>query len=358
MDGPELDLRGKIVHAQRPLLISSAGYGEQHSSLADFDFTRPDRYTVQSPQVDYYFLYGPKPKEIFRQIPMEPAPAPLGGFRQPASWQALRSAVLETVHEAMSGPVLTPFSFTRIEQAPEELRTRIRQVAALVPGSFELSPLRRQLASFFDIYAIDTRDQHFPIWHALPFQFPEDPECSHHADEFMLGDELLIAPVLESGNKRPVYLPPGVWTSLETNREYPGRQTISVDTPALPVFARNGAIVPLDSDNGIGLHYFPKAGGEFFLLEKEIGQYTQIHAAPALDIMRLEIESKKERTYQWVVHHVERPVEVGFDEQKWPSVATLAALADRTWFYDATGKNLLLKLRVKAGEDSIVNLSW
>jgi alpha-glucosidase (family GH31 glycosyl hydrolase) len=168
---------------------------------------------------------------------------------------------------------------------------------------------------------------------------------------------MLIAPILESGNKRQVYLPPGTWTSLETNREYPGRQTISVETPALPVFARNGAIVPLDSENGMGLHYFPKAG-EFFLLEKEMGQYTQIHAAPALDILRLEIESKKERVYQWVVHHVERPVDVGLGEQKFPPVDSLAALTDRTWFYDAAAKNLLLKVHVKAGEDNIVNLSW
>ena len=41
---------------------------------------------------------------------------------------------------------------------------------------------------------------------------------------------------------------------------------------------------------GMALHYFPKLGGEFFLLEGDIAEYSQVHAAPALDFMRLEIE--------------------------------------------------------------------
>ena len=74
----------------------------------------------------------------------------------------------------------------------------------------------------------------------MPFQFPEDPECARHTDEFMLGDEMLIAPVYEPGNRRSVYLPQGIWTNLETNAALPGRRTVTVETSALPVFARNG----------------------------------------------------------------------------------------------------------------------
>ena len=70
----------------------------------------------------------------------------------------------------------------------------------------------------------------------------------------------------------------------------------------------------------MALHYFPKAGGEFFLLEGDIAEYSQVHAAPALDIIRLEIESKKDRDYQWVVHHVERPSGVEFEDRKYQEV--------------------------------------
>ena len=124
------------------------------------------------------------------------------------------------------------------------------------------------------------------------------------------------------------------------------------------VFARNGAIVPLDIAAGMALHYFPKAGGEFFLLEGDIADYSQVHAAPALDIMRLQIESKKDRDYQWVVHHVERPASVEFGGRQYREVAAFGELADRTWFHDAARKNLHVKVKVQAGEDCIINLNF
>jgi len=58
-----------------------------------------------------------------------------------------------------------------------------------------------------------------------------------------------------------------------------------VETKSLPIFARNGSIVPLNSALGIDLHYFPSLGAEFFLLETGIGDYSQVHAAPAADII-------------------------------------------------------------------------
>jgi len=39
-------------------------------------------------------------------------------------------------------------------------------------------------------------------------------------------------------------------------------------------------------------------------------------------------------------------------------VPAVGELGDRTWFYDAGQKNLVVRVHVKAGEDSIVNLSW
>jgi hypothetical protein len=74
--------------------------------------------------------------------------------------------------------------------------------------------------------------------------------------------------------------------------------------------------------------------------------------------LRLEIESKVERDYQWVVHHAERPTKAGLEDQQYQPAPDAAAMADRAWFYDAAQKNLLVRVRVKAGEDSIVNLRW
>jgi hypothetical protein len=137
-----------------------------------------------------------------------------------------------------------------------------------------------------------------------------------------------------------------------------GPATIEVITKSLPVWAKNGSIVPLDSRGSMGLHYFPNNGGEFFLLEGDIADYSQVHASPALDFYRLEIESKKDRDYQWVVHHVERPATVGFNETKYRETQRQAELEDRSWWWDAQQKNLHIRLKVKAGEDAIVNIEY
>ena len=82
-----------------------------------------------------------------------------------------------------------------------------------------------------------------------------------------------------------------------------------------------------------------------------------MHAAPALDFMRFEIESKKERAYQWVVHHVDKPARVGFEEQEYQEVRG-GEMGDHTWSYDSKSRSLQIRATVKAGEDCIVNVSF
>ena len=363
---PSFSLRGKSLAADVPFLVSTAGYGEYHpgGGTYHFDFTKDDRYRISGPEIDYYFYYGPTPKEIFEEHNQQPNradPWTVSSDRF-GSWGSLKASLLRIVEGAMSAGNAPMLNLAPYNTAPPELAARARQLGSLVarvsPGTVGLSGLRKQLDSFYGSYIAELQDRGFPIWHPLPFQVPDDREGMRHPDEFLLGDEMLIAPIYEPGDKRSVYLPRGIWTSLETNQATTGPKTITVETKSLPVFARNGAIVPLDSSNGMALHYFPKLGGEFFLLEGDIAEYSQVHAAPALDIIRLEIESKKDRDYQWVVHHAEKPASVEFDERKYREVATLEALADGAWFYDAAQKNLHVRVKVKAGEDCIINLNY
>src|SRR5262249_10590099 len=70
----------------------------------------------------------------------------------------------------------------------------------------------------------------------------------HPSDEYMFGDDLLVAPVLQRGQRqRDVVLPPGVWTDWWTGVRYPGSSTISLDAPLdkLPLFIRDNAMIPL-----------------------------------------------------------------------------------------------------------------
>jgi hypothetical protein len=72
--------------------------------------------------------------------------------------------------------------------------------------------------------------------------------------------------------------------------------------------------------------------------------------------LRLEIETKKDRDYEWVVHHVDRPTEVGFREERFREAPAADRMADRTWYYDAPHRNLRVRVRAKAGDDSVVEL--
>lgn len=353
------DLRGKQPATDTPFLLSTAGYGEYHASAGThrFDFTAPDRYRITAPAIDYYFYFGPTPKRIFEEHrrPQETWQVPQNRI---GSWASLQASLPRLVHASLSG-ITRPAFDLRLYTSPPELPQRARQLGSLVPGTIgERSGFRQQLESFYRTYEAEREHKGYPVWHPLPFQFPDDPGSALHTDEFLLGDEMLIAPIVTPGGKRSLYLPPGTWTQLETNRTFPGRQTIEVATESLPVFARNGTIIPLDSAGGIGLHYFPSLGAEFYLLEADLQNWTSIHAAPAADAIRLQIESRIARDYQWVVHHIEQPAAVRFDERVYREVDASSKLEDRTWFYDKAQKNLHIRVKVAAGEDCVINLSF
>ena len=79
----------------------------------------------------------------------------------------------------------------------------------------------------------------------LFYDFSDDPECSNLADEFMLGPDLLIAPVTEEGAvSRNVYLPVGpIWVEAWTGHEYQGGQHLQAEAPLerIPVYWRKGS---------------------------------------------------------------------------------------------------------------------
>src|SRR5574341_431335 len=87
-----------------------------------------------------------------------------------------------------------------------------------------------------------------PIVRPLLFEYPDDPQTYNLDDQFMLGDALLAAPVLEGGaTGRAVYLPAGEWFDYWTHERIGGGQTITVSAPLdqLPLFVRAGAVIPL-----------------------------------------------------------------------------------------------------------------
>lgn len=355
-----LNARGQRLQASVPFLISTAGYGECHFALGRyiFDLRSPDRYRIEvhgASEIDHSFYFGPTPKEILEEhlgggiaLPGPlPDPPPLSG-----TWATLRESVLRMVHAGFSAVLHAGFDELPYRNAPATLRERASQLASAVNAG-----VRRDLAPFFFAYEQETHDRGLPIVRPLALQFPGDPQAARYMDEFMVGDELLAAPFVTPGEERDVYLPQGIWTRLDTNEVFRGRQSIRVKSGALPLFARNGTIVPLETAV-MELHYFPKLGAEFFLYENDRGEYSQVHAAPAADIMRLEIESLRERDYEWIVHHADRPRSVGFEDRQYVELQKPNLLSQGKWFQDPRTGDLHVRAHVRAGEDCIINLTF
>ncbi len=81
-----------------------------------------------------------------------------------------------------------------------------------------------------------------PIVRALSLHFPDDPRTYDIRDEYMLGDDLLVAPVLtRETTSRRVYLPRGAWFDVwDPSRRFEGPREVTVEAPIgrPPVFSR------------------------------------------------------------------------------------------------------------------------
>ncbi|WP_347552452.1 DUF5110 domain-containing protein [Pseudalkalibacillus hwajinpoensis] len=80
------------------------------------------------------------------------------------------------------------------------------------------------------------------------YQFQEDEKTYDINDQFMFGESLMAAPVVEEGvTKREVYLPENAsWVDFWTGEEFEGGQTISreADLGTMPLFVKQDSIVP------------------------------------------------------------------------------------------------------------------
>jgi alpha-D-xyloside xylohydrolase len=90
-----------------------------------------------------------------------------------------------------------------------------------------------------------SREGH-PMVRALLFEYPGDPTSWTIEDQYLLGTDLLVAPLMEDGPLRNVYLPPGLWTDYQTGETYAGERWHSIRAGEIPAVAlvRSGAAIP------------------------------------------------------------------------------------------------------------------
>jgi len=120
-----------------------------------------------------------------------------------------------------------------------------------------------------------------PLIRPLFYNYAKDTTALRIGNEYLWGDNLLVAPVLVKGiTNLKIYLPEGQWFDFNNGKKYAGKQWIDypLEIEQLPVFAKDGAFIPMmkpintvdnyKSDEFI-IRYYPKGNSEFIQYEDD-----------------------------------------------------------------------------------------
>ena len=88
-----------------------------------------------------------------------------------------------------------------------------------------------------------------PLMRALPLEYPSDTVCRKYPYQYLFGEALLVAPIMEEGiSTWPIYLPEGEWRELWTGEFHRGPAVMEVNAPRdrIPVFQKKGSLLVLN----------------------------------------------------------------------------------------------------------------
>ncbi|QFY07691.1 alpha-xylosidase [Nonomuraea phyllanthi] len=112
-----------------------------------------------------------------------------------------------------------------------------------------------------------------PVMRPMAMEFPGDRNATYLDTQYMLGPDLLVAPVLTPDGTVEVYLPEGTWTNYLTGERVAGGRwrTERHGYTSMPIYVREGAVLPIgarddrpdyDHLDGLTLRVYPGADGE------------------------------------------------------------------------------------------------
>ncbi len=108
--------------------------------------------------------------------------------------------------------------------------------------------LRYKLIPYILQQSEKTTKTGFPVLRALILHHPDDKTCRHIDDQYYFGDNMLVAPVMNSENVRDIYLPEGKWVHFFTKEVFEGNRwlkKVKVPLDEMPVFVKQGAAIPM-----------------------------------------------------------------------------------------------------------------
>ncbi len=165
----------------------------------------------------------------------------IGGFEQTASpdvykrWCAFG---LMSSHSRLHGSTSYRVPWAYEEDTPDNPEN-----ACAVLRFF--TKLKGRLMPYLYAQAVKTSTTGVPMMRAMVIDYANDPACLYLDKQYMLGDNLLCAPVMNSEGTADVYLPEGKWTDIITGETYEGGRYIrrTCNFLEMPILAKANSIV-------------------------------------------------------------------------------------------------------------------
>ncbi len=213
-----------------------------------------------------------------------------------------------------------------------------------------------------------------PMMRALVLEYQDDENTHDIDDQYLLGSNLLIAPVTTKGAKtRVVYLPEGTWYDYWNGQAYEGKRYHNIVTPLekLPIFVKAGGILPQQKVLNLGqetadritLEIFPEGESSYDIYDDdgksqdyESGEYaiTDVTVKEADDRTLIKVAAPRgkyevpERRYALRVHGGSAPQAVYEGGKPLPSLPTASAYETHGpkagWYFDQNAGELHVNL--------------
>jgi len=112
--------------------------------------------------------------------------------------------------------------------------------------------LKCRLMPYLFAKACEAHEEGVPVMRAMTLEFPDDPACDYLDRQYMLGDSLLVAPILWPDGGVDYYLPEGRWTNFITNQVVEGGRWVFEKHGylSLPLMAKPNTIIPVGANDG------------------------------------------------------------------------------------------------------------
>jgi len=117
---------------------------------------------------------------------------------------------------------------------------------------------RHRLVPYLYSVNADSTDSYKSLVEPVYYDYPERDEAYAHKNQFMFGDQLMVVPIVtptstitKLGSAKG-WLPPGRWVDIFEGLVYDGDRELTFyrSLGNYPVFAKEGAIIPLDGKTG------------------------------------------------------------------------------------------------------------